>query len=157
MTRTFIGKTAKIMDSIPVARAADYAKAGSGRIILSTEDPLLVTGLETAFSTQIKPRCQLVLPKSAGYASAQIDQIISDTELRLKAEFVIPSKDGSSNLKASKRVQTEGDSKEGLEYKILPHVDQEETYGSVFQRLNEGGCIGVFPEGILDPCYFTDN
>jgi len=133
-----------------VARAADYAKAGSGRIVLSHDDPLLVTGLHTAFTTQIRPRCQLVLPKSAGYASAQIDQVISDTELRLKAEFVVPSKDGSTNVKASKRVQTEGEDKEGLEYKILPHVDQEDTYGSVFQRLNEGGAIGVFPEGKLN-------
>ena len=73
--------------------------------------------------------------------------MMSDTELRLKGEFVVPSKDGSANVKASKRVQAEGENKEGLEYKILPHVDQEDTYGSVFQRLNEGGAIGVFPEG----------
>ena len=99
------------------------------------------------FTSQIKPRCQLVLPKAAGYASAQIDEVISDTELRLKGEFVVPSKDGSANVKASKRVQTEGENKEGLPYKILPYVDQEDTYGSVFQRLNEGGAIGVFPEG----------
>ena len=132
---------------VPVARAADYAKAGAGRIVLSTDDPLLVTGLNTSFTTQVKPRCQLVLPKSAGYASAMIDHVESDTELRLKAEFVVPSKDGSSNVKASKRVQNEGESKEGLEYKILPYVDQEDTYGAVFQRLNEGGAIGVFPEG----------
>ena len=59
----------------------------------------------------------------------------------------MPSKDGSSNVKASTRVRTEGEEKEGLQYKILPHVDQEETYGAVFQRLKEGGAIGVFPEG----------
>lgn len=147
MTRAFIGGAAKIMDSIPVARAADYAKAGSGRIVLSNTDPLLVAGLNTSFTTQIKPRCQLVLPKSAGYASAQIDEVISGTELRLKAEFAVPGKDGSTKVKASKRVQTEAENKEGLEYKILPHVDQEDTYGAVFQRLNEGGAIGTFPEG----------
>jgi glycerol-3-phosphate O-acyltransferase/dihydroxyacetone phosphate acyltransferase len=44
-------------------------------------------------------------------------------------------------------VRTESESKDGLEYKILPHVDQEDTYGAVFERLNQGGCIGVFPEG----------
>ena len=130
-----------------MARAADYAKAGSGRIVLSNTDPLLVAGLNTSFTTQIKPRCQLVLPKSAGYASAQIDEVISGTELRLKAEFAVPGKDGSTKVKASKRVQTEAENKEGLEYKILPHVDQEDTYGAVFQRLNEGGAIGTFPEG----------
>jgi len=88
-----------------------------------------------------------VLPKSAGYASSTVEEVVSDTELRLKGEFVVPSKDGSSNVKASGRVRSEAENKEGLEYKVLPHVDQEDTYGAVFQRLKEGGCIGIFPEG----------
>ncbi|WVQ97401.1 hypothetical protein IAU59_004514 [Kwoniella sp. CBS 9459] len=147
MNRKFIGLVARIMDSIPVARAADYAKAGKGRIVLSESDPLLVTGIDTAFTSQVKPRSQLVLPKSAGYASATVEEVISDTELRLKGEFVVPSKDGSANVKASTRVRSEGESKDGLEYKVLPHVEQEDTYGAVFQRLKDGGAIGIFPEG----------
>jgi glycerol-3-phosphate O-acyltransferase/dihydroxyacetone phosphate acyltransferase len=67
--------------------------------------------------------------------------------LRIKGEFVVPSKEGVKNVKASGRVRTEGENKEGLEYKILPHVDQEDTYGAVFQKLNDGGAIGIFPEG----------
>ncbi|OCF41807.1 glycerol-3-phosphate O-acyltransferase/dihydroxyacetone phosphate acyltransferase [Kwoniella heveanensis CBS 569] len=147
MNRKFIGLVARIMDSIPVARAADYAKAGKGRIVLSDSDPLLVTGIDTAFTSQLQPRSQLVLPKSAGYASATVEEVISDTELRLKGEFVVPSKDGSANVKASTRVRSEGESKDGLEYKVLPHVEQEDTYGAVFQRLKDGGAIGIFPEG----------
>lgn len=133
---------------VPVARAADYAKAGSGRLILSDSDPLLVTGLNTNFTSETKPLSQLLLPKSAGYAAATISQVISDTEVRLKGEFVVPSKDGSTNVKASTRVRTEAEGREGLEYKVLPYVDQEQTYGAVFQRLNEGGAIGIFPEGL---------
>lgn len=87
-----------------------------------------------------------MLPKSAGYASATLAEVVSDTELKLKAEFVIPSKDGSTNVKASQRVRNDVGSG-GWEYKVLPHVDQEDTYGAVFQRLNEGGSIGIFPEG----------
>ncbi|WVR05947.1 hypothetical protein IAU60_002974 [Kwoniella sp. DSM 27419] len=147
MQRKFIGAVARVMDSIPVARAADYASAGKGRIVLSDSDPLVVTGINTIFTSQVKPRSQLVLPKSAGYASATVEEVISDTELRLKGEFVVPSKDGSANVKASTRVRSEGESKDGLEYKVLPHVEQEETYGAVFQRLKEGGSIGIFPEG----------
>ncbi|KGB77416.1 glycerol-3-phosphate O-acyltransferase/dihydroxyacetone phosphate acyltransferase [Cryptococcus deuterogattii R265] len=147
MKRKFIGAVARVMDSIPVARAADYAVAGKGRIILSEADPLIVTGIDTSFTTQVKPRSQLMLPKSAGYASAPVAEVISDTEIRLKSEFVVPSKDGSANVKASHRVRNESESKEGLPFKILPHVEQEETYGACFQRLYEGGCIGVFPEG----------
>ncbi|KAK4689722.1 hypothetical protein P7C73_g377, partial [Tremellales sp. Uapishka_1] len=147
MKRLFVGAMARIFHSIPVARSADYAKSGSGRIFLSESDPLLVTGVDTLFTEQIQPRCSLLLPKSAGYASAAIEEVISDTELRLKREFMVPGKDGSVDVKASTRVRTESELKEGLAFKILPHVDQEDTYGAVFQRLNEGGCIGIFPEG----------
>lgn len=132
---------------VPVARSADYAKNGKGRIVLSESNHLIVTGLDTKFLDEVKPRAQLVLPKSAGYASATVDKIISDTEIQLKSEFVVPGKDGSTNVKASSRVRTESEQKDGLEYKILPHVDQEDTYGAVYERLNSGGCIGVFPEG----------
>jgi glycerol-3-phosphate O-acyltransferase/dihydroxyacetone phosphate acyltransferase len=38
-------------------------------------------------------------------------------------------------------------SEHGLAYKVLPHVDQEDTYGAVFDALNKGGSIGIFPEG----------
>jgi len=134
---------------VPVSRAADYAKAGKGRIILSDTSPLIVTGINTQFKSQLEPRSQLVLPKSAGYASAVIAEVISDTEVKLKSEFVVPSKGGSTNVKASERVRSEAEQKEGLEYKVLPHVEQEATYGAVFQRLKDAGCIGVFPEGEL--------
>lgn len=132
---------------VPVARSADYAKAGSGRIVLSDSSPLIVTGISTKFLAEVKPRSQLVLPKSAGYASASVKEVVSDTEIHLASEFVVPGKDGSTNVKASSRVRTESESKDGLEYKVLPHVDQEDTFGAVFERLRQGGCIGIFPEG----------
>ena len=163
MERPFIGTVAKVMDSsgldpshldlhswtVPVARAADYAKAGSGRLHLSSEDALIVEGENTRFTKEIQPRSQLLLPKSVGYASATIDEIKSDTELRLKAEFVVPGKDGSMNVSASGRVRVEMEGQDGLQYKVLPHVEQEATYGAVFQRLKEGGAIGIFPEGMI--------
>lgn len=130
-----------------MSRAADYAKAGAGRIILSDSSPLVITGIDTKFTSQVKPRSQLVLPKSAGYASATVEEVVSDTELKLKTEFVVPSKGGDKNVKASGKVRSESEVKDGLEYKVLPHVEQEDTYGAVFQRLKEGGTIGIFPEG----------
>lgn len=130
-----------------MARAADDAKAGSGKIQISETDPLLITGVSTQFTSQIKPRSQLVLPKAAGYASASVAEIISDTELKLKAEFVAAGKDANTNVKVSTKLRS--DAPDGWQYKVLPYVDQDETYGAVFQRLNEGGCIGIFPEGEL--------
>ncbi len=31
-------------------------------------------------------------------------------------------------------------------YKIIPKVDQSEMFDMVFKSLNEGQCIGIFPE-----------
>jgi glycerol-3-phosphate O-acyltransferase/dihydroxyacetone phosphate acyltransferase len=36
---------------------------------------------------------------------------------------------------------------EGTSYKTAPKVDQTMVYNEVFKRLNQGGCIGIFPEG----------
>lgn len=114
--------------------------------MLDETDGHIVRGEGTKF-TDIKPRSQLLLPKSAGFAQAPIEEIISDTELRLKSEFTVPSKDGNSNVKATTRVRNYCTGKGGSEYKVLPHVDQEQTYGAVFDTLNKGNCIGIFPEG----------
>ena len=104
-------------------------------------------GVDSKFTQQFKERSQIVLPKSASYASAVVDKVISDTELRLKSEFTVPSKDGNSNVKVTGRVRAEMLSEHGLPYKALPHVDQDQTYGAVFDALNKGGAIGIFPEG----------
>jgi glycerol-3-phosphate O-acyltransferase/dihydroxyacetone phosphate acyltransferase len=116
-------------------------------VILSDDDPLCVRGVGTKFMSEAKLRGQIVLPKSAGYATGNVDKIISDTELHLKSQFSVPSKDGNSNIKATGRVRAEMLSEQGLEYKVLPHVDQDQTYGAVFDALNKGGSIGIFPEG----------
>lgn len=130
---------------VPVSRAADYAKTGAGTVRLSDDSPHTLLGNGTKFTTQVKPRSQIVLPKSLGYATCAIEEVISDTEIRIKGEFTVPSKDGNSNIKATNRVR-EGQG-EGVGYKILPHIDQDKTFGAVFQALNKGGCIGIFPEG----------
>ncbi|ORX35994.1 putative glycerol-3-phosphate O-acyltransferase [Kockovaella imperatae] len=147
MQRKFVGFVARIMDSIPVARAADSAKSGTGRIVLSSESLTVLKGVGSKFTVEVKPRCTIMLPKFTGYATASVEEVISDTEIRLKGEFVVPNKDGSADVKASGKIRNLGESKEGLQYKVLPYVDQEETYGAVFKRLNEGGAIGIFPEG----------
>jgi hypothetical protein len=98
MKHPFIGRAAKLMMSskchrvcisqpanappVPVVRAADMASSGTGRIVLSDDDPLLVIGIATKFTDQVKSRSTLVLPKTAGYATAEVAEVISDTELR---------------------------------------------------------------------------
>lgn len=163
--RRFIGSAAKILQSIPVTRAADGAKAGKGVISHHPSgDALLIKGHGTSFKSQLVPKGQIVLPKWTGHATAEVVEIISDTEVRIKKEWKDErAKDALSGKKApvSKKAKDSasplpvdkegGDDKTGegvgTEYQCLPYVDQTEMYASVYEKLAQGGCLGIFPEG----------
>ncbi|KAF9284426.1 glycerol-3-phosphate O-acyltransferase [Linnemannia elongata] len=135
MDRRWIGAMARSMNAIPVERPQDLAKAGSGTIKLQDRygDPLRVTGLGTKFTKELFVGDQISLPKDVG--SSAVVEIISDTELIVKKEF--------KDLKALELLT----SPEGSKYKCLPHMDQSNVYKTVFERLNAGHCVGIFPEG----------
>jgi glycerol-3-phosphate O-acyltransferase / dihydroxyacetone phosphate acyltransferase len=129
--------------AVPVVRAGDDAKPGSGLIYVREDSPTVLRGVGTKFTTELAPRKQVMLGKSVNNAAAEIVEIVSDTEARLKKEF-----GGESGKGTGKFLDTLAERNvEGLEYKILPFVDQAEMYGAVYARLKEGGCIGIFPEG----------
>ncbi|BGP30137.1 Glycerol-3-phosphate/dihydroxyacetone phosphate acyltransferase [Rhodotorula toruloides] len=136
MDRAFVGLASRLMQSIPVARAQDYAFAGQGTISLSPSDPLTILGTGTNFTKDFsKPRSQLLLPRNLGSSTAEVVEVVSDTELKLKKEF---SKKALDALK---------EREDGVAFKVLPHVDQSSMYSAVYQKLIDGGCIGIFPEG----------
>ncbi|KAJ8100540.1 hypothetical protein POJ06DRAFT_268129 [Lipomyces tetrasporus] len=74
----------------------------------------------------------LIIKDSLGHA--EIENIASDVELTLRRSF--------KDEKAIERLLS-GPSK----FKTAPKVDQSQVYKKVFERLNDGGCIGIFPEG----------
>lgn len=89
---------------------------------------------------------QLMLPKSTGPAVGTVVEVISDIQLRIKKEFGGDS--GKGTLRIREQVEEARQAgHQGLSYKILPFVDQQEMYRHVFSCLKEGGCIGIFPEG----------
>lgn len=135
-----------ISDIVPVSRAADSATPGTGRIWLSPDDPCLVLGEGTKFLTELSPRMQLMLPKSVNSAIGEVSEVLSDTELRLKREFGGESGKGTARIR-EKLLELRHDGIEGLDYKKMPFVDQQEMYRHVYQCLNMGGSIGIFPEG----------
>ena len=157
--RRFIGTAARIMQSIPVARAADSAKPGKGTIsVHPSGDSLLIQGHGTAFKSQVMPKGQIMLPKATGHATAEVVEVISDTELRIKKEFKdqraidalngkIPTDPRSKGAKKSAEKEIAAPKGPGCTYHCLPFVDQTQMYASVYERLAEGGCIGIFPEG----------
>ncbi|KAK4058869.1 Glycerol-3-phosphate/dihydroxyacetone phosphate acyltransferase [Microbotryomycetes sp. JL221] len=137
MDRKFIGQAAKLMHSIPVARAQDLATSGQGTISLSNDDATVIVGNNTQFTKDFNsPRCQIMLPRSLGSVAVEVTEVIDDTHLKIKKEF---------NKKAAEGLKSTGT--EGTRYKVLPHVDQSKMYSSVYHKLSEGGCIGIFPEG----------
>jgi glycerol-3-phosphate O-acyltransferase/dihydroxyacetone phosphate acyltransferase len=132
--------------SVPVARAADDAKAGTGKVHLSLDDPCLVLGESTKFLEELKPKMQIMLSKAVNSSVAEVTQVISDTQLRIKTEF------HSDTEKCTKLVREKAEAAksqgiQGLTFKALPYVDQNEMYRHVYQRLHEGGCIAIYPEG----------
>lgn len=127
--------------AVPVVRAADDAKAGTGEITISEEDPCLIIGHGTRFTTEFKPRMQILLPKSVGSNVAEVVEIISDTQLRIRKEF-----SGTARLRERiKELQASG--KNGFSFQCLPFVDQHQMYQHVYQSLTDGGAICIFPEG----------
>ena len=87
-----------------------------------------------------------MLPKSVNWAVAEVVEVISDTQLRIKKEFGGDSGKGTARIR-EKQKEAEAAGLAGLDFKKLPHVDQGEMYHHVYQCLENGGCIGIFPEG----------
>ncbi|KAH9934782.1 glycerol-3-phosphate O-acyltransferase [Fomitopsis serialis] len=146
MKRKVIGFFAMMMSSIPVVRAADDAKPGIGQVMISDDDPCLVIGFDTRFTEEFTPQMQIMLPKTVNFAVAEVAEVISDTQLRIKKEFGGESGKGTVRIR-EKTKELRADGKQGFDFKKLPHVDQKEMYHHVYQCLTEGGCIGIFPEG----------
>lgn len=140
MQHKVIGFFARMISSIPVVRAADTAQPGTGQLAISDDDPCLIVGHGTRFLSELKPRMTISLPKSVGASVAEVVEVLSDTQLRIKKEF-----GGTTRLREKQRELTDG--KQGFDFKKMPHVDQQEMYHHVYQCLTDGGGIGIFPEG----------
>lgn len=89
---------------------------------------------------------QIMLSKAVNSVTAEVVEIISDTELRIKREFGGETGKGTARVR-EKVAEAKAEGQNGLAFKALPFIDQQEMYRGVYQRLKEGGCIGIFPEG----------
>jgi len=122
-----------LIQIVPVMRAQDVTKPHPGTITLpDRSQPLKITGIGTKF-TELKPEMNIMLSSNVG--AAEIASIEDDTHLTLKKEF--------RSLRALEVLETPG----GTEFKVSPKIDQSWVYEKVFERIEEGGCIGIYPEG----------
>lgn len=154
-----IGSLARAGGAVPVGRAQDSLKPGKGTVYLPDpeNDPLLVRGLGTHFDKEAEVGGLLALPVFEGSAaSSEIAEIPGPEEIRLKKEFkgevALKQLTGKGVENAESKLDgmvMDGPSQEyqGTKYKIAPKIDQTKVYDAVFNRLNAGGCVGIFPEG----------
>lgn len=70
------------------------ASSGTGTLTISPDDPLLVIGFGTKFTTEFEPRRQIMLSKAYGNASAEIVEVLDDGKMRIKKEFSKKAVDG---------------------------------------------------------------
>ncbi|KIY64931.1 hypothetical protein CYLTODRAFT_424785 [Cylindrobasidium torrendii FP15055 ss-10] len=145
MKRKFVGFFSRLMESIPVVRAADSASPGTGLIRVSPDDPLLILGDGTRFTSELSPKMQIMLPKSMGSQLAEVVEVISDVEVRVKREF--GGEKGAAKVR-EKIAEAQAQGQNGLVFKKMPFVDQQEMYQYVYECLQHyNGSIGIFPEG----------
>lgn len=162
MRRKFIGGLARAAGAVPVARALDNTKAATGKIYLPdpVNTPKLIRGTGTKFDREAQIGGLLVLPSVNGTAAnAEILEIRGPEEIYLKNAFK-----GAAALKqltGREDVTEEGKFENGnviannvspgdrasSSFKTAPKVDQTMVYDAVFERLDTGGCVGIFPEG----------
>lgn len=127
-----IGWMSKCQLSIPVERAQDNLKPAKGKIFIDFNEPNLVKGEGTEFTSFLKPKCLLALPNSLG--ASEIDSVIDDTTLLIRKPF----------NKSEKIVDLLS---KGTGFKYAEKIDQNEVYHQVFNHLSHGNCLGIFPEG----------
>ncbi|KAK3381419.1 hypothetical protein B0H63DRAFT_204045 [Podospora didyma] len=156
----FIGWMSRQVGAVPVGRAQDSATAGKGAIYLPdpTNDPTLIRGIGTNFEKDAEVGGMIFLPSIKGHTGLSVDiaEILGPEEIRIKRAF--KGKISVSQLTGRDDIDEDGKfqnkdvkgSREGFagtKYKIAPHIDQSKVYDAVFNRLRNGGCVGIFPEG----------
>ncbi|KAJ5595334.1 uncharacterized protein N7459_001542 [Penicillium hispanicum] len=157
--RKFIGLLARGIGTLPVARAMDNLKPGTGTVYLPdpVNEPTLLRGVGTNFEGPgFEAEGTIALPTINGTShSTAIAEIRGPEELVLKKPFkhrdalsqLTGRKDINENGKFTGDAADQNTDFKGTKFKVAPHVNQTAVYEAVFTRLNAGGCVGIFPEG----------
>jgi len=160
--RKAVGAFSGLMGSVPVGRALDETKAAKGIVYLPEpdDDPTLLRGIDTVFDNgDFVEGGLIVLPSVKNVAAnTEIAEVMSATEIRLKKPFKgtvalkqltgrgIKEGDSEIDDKAQEQILA-GRTDKGTKFRVAPKIDQSKVYDAVFDRLANGGSVGIFPEG----------
>ncbi|EGO54682.1 hypothetical protein NEUTE1DRAFT_132129 [Neurospora tetrasperma FGSC 2508] len=156
----FIGWASRQVGSVPVGRPQDSAKPAEGTIYLPDpiDDPTLIRGVGTNFEKQAEVGGIIFLPSIKGQSGSNVEivEIHGPEEIRIKrpvnsklALYQLTGRDDIDEHGELQNKEVKGikDGYQGTKFKIAPHIDQTKVYQAVFDRLKNGGCVGIFPEG----------
>ena len=119
------------MGAVPVKRAQDSAKVGSGKVCIlkpkSDKDSIVVQGFSTKFSSEINVGDKIRLAGSEH--ALRVKNVVNDDELLIE---------NVNNFSYSNESKT---------YDIFKRVDLNDVYERVLNCLATSGCIAIFPEG----------
>lgn len=142
----YVGAPAKLCGAIPVERPQDLVKPHEGTIRIENfgkdNENLVVIGEGTQFTKHATPKGIIGLTHYLG--NAKIDHVESDTRLVLLAPFKVNFVDPNE-----KEQELLNGLKNGHPYVLAPHIDNLKVFQNVFDHLNKGGALGIFPEGGL--------
>ena len=131
--KPYEGALIRSLDAIPVERPQDIAVEGSGLVIF--KDMKYIQGNKTRFKTEVNVG-DIIYIKETTY-KLKVEEVVSDIKLIVKP----PKKQEVENVPSSMVM------KSSKKFKIIPNIDHSKFYDSVFQRINQGKSIGIFPEG----------
>uniref|UniRef100_A0A3B0MFD9 Glycerol-3-phosphate acyltransferase, putative n=2 Tax=Theileria annulata TaxID=5874 RepID=A0A3B0MFD9_THEAN len=125
LKRKLIGTLCSLAGCISVYRPDDFKYTGVGKIHWK-KGTNLIHGRDTKFTLDLNlgDKLQFDLEKIV------ITEIISDTQLKLETPL-----------------QLECPDKNGVQFSVIPKMDQSETYEQVSASLKHGNAIVIFPEG----------
>lgn len=127
-SKPVIGQAAKMINVIGVQRPEDSKKKGIGKIKLIASDTLRGVGTKFLEETRtFNKGLASILILNINYI---VDQIIDDETIKIK-------ENKEDNVVMDKE----------FDYFYIPKIDNSIMFKEVYDRLEEDGCICIFPEG----------
>jgi glycerol-3-phosphate O-acyltransferase/dihydroxyacetone phosphate acyltransferase len=130
-SKPVVGQIAKSLNVIPVSRPEDSKKKGIGKIILIS--PTLIKGIHTNFIEETKS----IFSNGVSAILIGNKSFLVDKILDLETIIIKENKEEGKTVILNKE----------YDYFYLPKIDNSILFRKVYNRLNEDGCICIFPEG----------
>ncbi|GKY95980.1 hypothetical protein MPSEU_000558500 [Mayamaea pseudoterrestris] len=132
--RPIIGHIAWALDVVPVKRAQDDARQGTGKIQLADAPDmgtsmLELHGQDTCFTRELSPGDKIRPPETAH--TLKVVKVLTDTSVLVEE---------NSELSATLL-------KKPVAFDILKYTPLNVVFARVLERLAAGGAVGIFPEG----------